>query len=785
MKRALLALAALAPLAACHQQGNAVLLIVVTASGSPPTVSALDVTISGPAQKSTKHYTHDDGTPIAFPTTLSAELPGYATGTLEIDVHADDAAGAEVAAGHEDQVAIRPGEHKTIYVQLGCAGDPCVVDGGVGNNDSGPPTNVPFCGNGVIDMGESCDTAIAPGNPGACPQSCDDHVACTTDSLTGSGCNAACGHKEILTIGGPRDGCCPKGATSDPNSAMHDDDCPSTCGNGTVDPFETCDTAIPAGNPGACPTDSDCTSMPCMNAQLISAGTCSAVCMRYPIVSPIAGDNCCPPGATHIIDGDCPIVCGNGLLEPGETCDVGIAPLRTGACPTSCLTTNACNPSTLVGSGCQATCSAPIPIDAPISGDGCCQKDQAGNNLYDQTLDTDCGPVCGNGVVERGEWCDGDSCPTSCPPTPSACLQAVLVGSKANCTAHCEVIEVTACSPQKDGCCPTHCTFADDPDCSDLCGDGFVQTTHREVCDIAITTPRSFDACPDSCAAKTCMDDRLVSAGTCEAACMYMPVTSFRPGDGCCAVAAGANFLLDPDCSPVCGNGVVESPAESCDFAIPGSCPNQDSCPPPLACTRYVVKGTASACSATCVATQITACADGDQCCPAGCWSGNDSDCAVVCGNGIVETGETCDRGITTGVAGSCPRSCDDGDACTADFASGSSEACTRLCSHQAITACIDGDGCCPAGCSAATDKDCAPRCGDGQVGAFETCDPPSSCPTSCPDDGDPCTAERLVGDAAACNAACVHFPITACLAAAGDGCCPTGCTRANDWDCL
>jgi len=224
--------------------------------------------------------------------------------------------------------------------------------------------------------------------------------------------------------------------------------------------------------------------------------------------------------------------------------------------------------------------------------------------------------------------------------------------------------------------------------------------------------------------------------------------------------------------------------AERCDFAIPGSCPVLDSCPPQIACTRYAVQGSGSACSATCVATPIVKCVGGDNCCPAGCSAILDSDCPSLCGDGVVEDRESCDRAITAGTPGACLKSCDDGIACTLDFASGSAEACTRTCIHQAITACMNDDGCCPEGCAAANDNDCSTRCGDGRIGAHETCDPPSTCPTSCADDGDPCTDDRLVGDAATCSTACRHIPITACSNAARDACCPTGCTAANDRDC-
>src|SRR4051812_15023544 len=68
------------------------------------------------------------------------------------------------------------------------------------------------CGNGVVDdaFGETCDPGIA-GGPGACPTTCDDGMACTSDVASGSGCQAACAHAPItLPMNG--DGCCPAGA---------------------------------------------------------------------------------------------------------------------------------------------------------------------------------------------------------------------------------------------------------------------------------------------------------------------------------------------------------------------------------------------------------------------------------------------------------------------------------------------------------------------------------------------------------------------------------------------
>jgi len=83
-----------------------------------------------------------------------------------------------------------------------------------------------------------------------------------------------------------------------------DDDCPDTCGNGDVEPWETCDTA--AVGAGACPSAADCDDDDSCTADLLADdGTCLAECNNDDITEPTPGDGCCPAGADSVTDSDC------------------------------------------------------------------------------------------------------------------------------------------------------------------------------------------------------------------------------------------------------------------------------------------------------------------------------------------------------------------------------------------------------------------------------------------------------------------------------------------------
>jgi hypothetical protein len=771
--------------AGCRDRSANTLRVVVSQRDDVPPVVRVVVTVSTTRDMASASTASAAGA-LALPVTVALSVAGLPRGDAMVEATAFDAAQSMVARG---TATISLPAASAVTVELRCQTLGCAVAGPDGGVDGAPdgaatPDSSPegdgavrvgsACGNGRLDFGETCDTALTAELPGACPASCDDGIACTRDTRIGDACGVRCDHAEI-TATLPGDGCCP--ANSDHSADL---DCSASCGNGLIDPGESCDSMLGPG-PGTCPAGGDCDDGDaCTEDTLVSAGTCSARCTHRLIITAVAGDGCCPLRADAITDEDCHASCGNGVVEPGERCDAQIAAGRDGACPTAadCDDGNPCTVDAVLGSGCQVTCSHRI-IDGPAPGDGCCPAAGLGRNV-----DSDCPAVCGNGVVEAGETCDMavaspamGSCPTSCPASTTACIRFVMHGAASSCSAACVPTPTAVCAPLADGCCPTGCTRMTDPDCSATCGNGKIDP--GEACDIAIST--GVGACPRSCAdGIPCTDDLLVDADTCNSRCLFVATTTLRNGDGCCP--PGAHAGIDADCPATCGNGVVETPWESCDSrSVPSSCPA--TCLPTDGCTLWTRTATAG-CDVRCARQSITACASGDGCCPAGCNAGNDSDCAPRCGNGVLERTETCDRGITAGHAGACPTSCADGDPCTEDIAHGSAESCSRTCSHVKVTACGGGDRCCPAGCTTATDADCRASCPNGIVEAGETCDPGSTCPTGCASDGDACTVDQLVGSPDTCNAACAHVPILRCSGTQRDGCCPTECSAASDSDC-
>lgn len=437
----------------------------------------------------------------------------------------------------------------------GTGGSEGGTGGATGGTAGAGGTEEVLCGNGAIDDGETCDTAIAAGDEGACPTSCDDEEACTTDSLTGAECTQACAHGDI-TANANDDGCCVK----DVGDATSDNDCVAVCGNGVAEPGEACDTAIAAGDAGACPTACD-DGEACTADALANAGTCDAVCEVPAITDPANGDGCCPAGANVSNDSDCEVKCGDGVLgdgveAKGESCDTAIAS-GPGSCPTDCPNANVCSADVVEGSDCNAHC-VPKFITDHIDNDGCCPSGaQPGD-------DNDCAG-CGDGEKGANENCDiaiaagqPGSCPTSCP-AGATCTTATLVES-GTCNAACSYPPITD-PANGDSCCPEGANIGNDADCPVICGDSVV-TPGEETCDKAIASGPG--SCPASCDdGDICTDNTLVNAGTCDDACTFPAKgADLNSPDQCCP--DGANLSSDIDCPIACGDN-VHSQGEECE----------------------------------------------------------------------------------------------------------------------------------------------------------------------------------------------------------------------------
>ncbi|HEY4184052.1 MAG TPA: hypothetical protein VGP07_03245 [Polyangia bacterium] len=555
------------------------------------------------------------------------------------------------------------------------------------------------------------------------------------------------------------DGCCPVGCTT-----ATDLDC-AVCGDGAIEPGETCDPL--ATCPTACPQNG------CQLLSLTKAGTCQAACAPAGVQSLcVNGDGCCPTGCTSGTDTDCAPICGNKVLDGAETCD--------GDCPVACPALG-CQLRTLTGSAatCDARCVNGALQTVCVTGDGCCPSGCT------TATDADCAVACGNGMLDAGETCDGN-CATTCPAM--GCQLRTLTGSAATCNAQCVNGAMQTACVNKDGCCPTGCNTSNDSDCVAGCGNGVIEA--GETCEVAPASPLcSAITCDDKNACTT--DTRLGLDATCTVACAHSTISACggatAPKDGCCA--PGCDATNDADCAVVCGNGVVEAPTEACDTKLEGSCPT--TCPQAACVLPDLVN--AGTCKAACVdqGRRQTACvlAAKDGCCPGGCNATNDADCPVVCGNGVIETGETCET-MAPATKLCAALSCDDGDACTTDVKTGANATCNVACGHTAVTACsLTKDGCCPANCNMTNDADCGAVCGNGVLETGETCETkapatPLCTAVSC-NDGDVCTTDAMTGSATTCNLKCTNTKIVACSGAGvKDGCCAPGCNATNDGDC-
>jgi cysteine-rich repeat protein len=292
----------------------------------------------------------------------------------------------------------------------------------------------------------------------------------------------------------------------------------------------------------------------------------------------------------------------------------------------------------------------------------------------------DCDPKCGDGRVNGAEKCDtaiaagaAGACPVECPKL-NDCTPQTIMGQQ--CNATCVAMPIKSAGP-RDGCCPPGANQLQDRDCKSSCGNGVVEL--GESCD-----PGNA-----SCSMCQSQDKCMVpkpsgAASSCNLKCNFTAVSECKGGDGCCP--SDCSNKDDSDCSPSCGNGVLEG-SERCENGSDKPCPS--SCDDKDACTADSLSGTAQSCTAECKHARITSVVDGDGCCPSGANASTDTDCKSQCGNSTTEPGEDCDDGNTQNADG-CSSDCkkeSDVQSCSSLAGTGACASCQcEKCQNQTVS---------------------------------------------------------------------------------------------------
>lgn len=524
------------------------------------------------------------------------------------------------------------------------------------DDDPDPDPNEDPCGNRSLDPTEACDPGIVSG-VGSCPKTCPPDDPCVSWVLRGSDeeCSTRCEIVSEITTAATGDGCCPGGATYD-----QDMDCDPLCGNGKLDDGEECEDGT--GKPCVRSAEA-CAPRDCQVVTL-EGRNCQAKCV-YDDVAPIDGDGCCVGRANSRTDADCDPVCGNAVVDRGETCDPAAlrgCPMGQADCDASSdVASDPCRPALFVageaGNVCGNECALQERITTPTPGDGCCPS---GATI---DVDSDCTQeqaVCGNSILEPDEECDTgarspapcDAVETNCAALPaSTCQRRVVVEPDGPCSRACITEKVEQCE-DGDGCCPTACDSGSDSDCMEVptCGNGDLDP--GETCDGDDCLTPCAPPAPDACV----MEVPTGNPAMCTAECVDVSVNCDDTDGICCA--SSCNARNDTDCPAACGNGVREL-GETCDGADDcAALACEDDGDP---CTIEATTGSVDTCDVDCERNRVTELGLADGCCVDDADFELDPDCPG-CGDGVLQSQEACDLGITEG-AGACPSACPDGEA--------------------------------------------------------------------------------------------------------------------------
>ncbi len=328
-----------------------------------------------------------------------------------------------------------------------------------------------------------------------------------------------------------------------------------------------------------------------------------------------------PPLPDGCVGGSCfdGAVCGDGVVEMGETCDDG---------------------NSAPGDGCSGVCQIEPGYSCPVAGQSCVK-------IW----------VCGNGVIDPGETCDdgnttsNDGCSSTCQvETGWMCSGGTVRGAMGDGGTAVDSGAVDASAPV------SKCV-------EDRCGDGIVETSAGEACDDGNNV--SGDGCSStcqvepgwscptpgaSCVAAKCGDGVIAGAETCDDGNAVL-------GDGCSSTCQVEPGWVCPSprtkcVAASCGDGIVAG-NEQCDLGAGNGpstgCSSTCTLEPGFACSNAGTPPKTSCHATTCgdgIKEGFEECDDGSPTCTIEphCTGGK---CTAVCGDGLVFPGEACDDGNT------------------------------------------------------------------------------------------------------------------------------------------